>query len=214
LIGKPIHGDPLADCSGGQVALIREIVKSKGATARQIEMVEHLVHGHRPPLTRRLKRRTLYTLAILVPLLLREEAIPIHLFQLQRPGNVPNHGESRHQDVGIKSERSRLMRLLLQDQGWRHRLRQGFEPQVLANPGVYYASGGKSAEPSRAAGNPARRVAKFRASRSRGLHYDIRHDARLFCSRGRLLQPLAHGGTNLAVLIELRVSRARRPFLR
>src|SRR6266545_2979290 len=42
LLRKPIHSDPLADCSGRQVALVREIVKAKRATARQIEMVEHL----------------------------------------------------------------------------------------------------------------------------------------------------------------------------
>jgi hypothetical protein len=64
LLRQPIHRDPLADASGDEVAFVRHLVKPKRAAARQIEMVEHLVYGHQ----------------ILVPLLLREKATPIHLF--------------------------------------------------------------------------------------------------------------------------------------
>ena len=52
LLRKPIHSDPLADCSGRHVAFVGEIVKAKRATARQIEVVKHLVHFHGAPLTR------------------------------------------------------------------------------------------------------------------------------------------------------------------
>src|SRR5918994_4803208 len=61
LLRKPIDNNPLSECSGGQVALVREIVEAKRATARQIEVVKHLVNFHGPPLTRRLGCDTLNT---------------------------------------------------------------------------------------------------------------------------------------------------------
>ena len=81
LLRKPIDKNPLSECSGGQVALVREIVEAKRATARQIEVVKHLVNFHGPPLTRRLRCHTFNTLPILLSLLLREEETPIHLLQ-------------------------------------------------------------------------------------------------------------------------------------
>src|ERR1051326_3669518 len=73
LLRKPIHSDPLHERSGGQVAFVRKIVEAKRATTCQIEVVKHLVYFHGAPLTRGLWCHTLDPLAILLPLLLREE---------------------------------------------------------------------------------------------------------------------------------------------
>src|SRR5687768_1377203 len=94
LLRKPVHSDPLAECSGGKVALVRKVVEAKRATARQIEVVKHLVHFHGAPLTRGLWCQTLDPLAILLPLLLREEETPIHLLQPQSPRDISDHCDS------------------------------------------------------------------------------------------------------------------------
>ena len=66
-------------------------------------------------------------------------------------------------------------------------------------------SGRKSAKQSQAAREPSGRVSEFRVSRAGRFQHDVGHDARLVCSRHHLLQLLAQGRANLAILIELRV---------
>src|SRR5688500_4443553 len=83
LLLKPIHSDPFAERADEQVALVREIVEAKRTTARQIEVVKHLIDFHGAPPARRLGSQALDTLSILVQLLFREEETPIQRLEPQ-----------------------------------------------------------------------------------------------------------------------------------
>src|SRR5579863_1517597 len=61
--------------------------------------MKHLVDLHGPPLTRGVRRHTLHTTTILLPLLLRKEEIPIYLQYPKHPRNIPDNCYSRHQEV-------------------------------------------------------------------------------------------------------------------
>src|SRR5580700_4231178 len=91
LLRKPIDEHPLIERPRSQVTLVREIVETQRSSARQVEVVKHLVNLHGSPLTRRVRPHTLYTTPILLPLLLREEESPIHLLHLKGPGNIADN---------------------------------------------------------------------------------------------------------------------------
>jgi hypothetical protein len=62
-------------------------------------MVKHLVNFHGSPLTRRVGCHTLYTTPILLPLLLGEKEIPIHLLHPKGPRNIADDCYSRHREI-------------------------------------------------------------------------------------------------------------------
>src|SRR5580658_6225271 len=91
LLRKPIDQNPLKQRPRSQVTLVRQIVETQRASARQVEMVKHLVHLHGSPLARRVGRHTLYTTPIFLPLLVGEEEIPIHLLHPEGPRNIADN---------------------------------------------------------------------------------------------------------------------------
>jgi hypothetical protein len=66
-------------------------------------MVKHLVNFHRSQLTPRVWRQTLYTPAILLPLLLREKEISINLLHTECPRDIAGNRDSGDPEVASKS---------------------------------------------------------------------------------------------------------------
>src|SRR6476660_2748450 len=75
-------------------------------------MVKHLVSLHGSPLTLRVGRHTLYTSAVLLPLLLRVEEVPIDLLHAECPRDVADDCKSRHPEVAGKGGPQHVHELL------------------------------------------------------------------------------------------------------
>jgi hypothetical protein len=103
LLRIPIDENPFEERSGSQITLVGKIVEALGASARQVEMMKHLINLHSSPLTRRVGRHTLDTPSILLPLLLREKEIAINLFHPECSRDVADDRESGDPEVASKS---------------------------------------------------------------------------------------------------------------
>src|SRR5277367_1580219 len=94
LLRIPIDENPFEERPRSQITLVGKIVEALRASARQVEMVKHLVNLHRSPLTLRVGRRTLYAPAILLPRLLREKEISIDLLHAECPRDIADNSDS------------------------------------------------------------------------------------------------------------------------
>src|SRR5882757_10032135 len=102
LLRIPVNENPFEKRSRDQIALVGKIVEALRTSACKVEMVKHLVDFHGSPLAPRIRRHTLDTSPILLPLLLREKEIPIDLLCTKGPRDVTSYRDPRNPKVTRK----------------------------------------------------------------------------------------------------------------
>src|SRR5271154_6010235 len=99
----PVHENPFEKRPRNQIALVWKIVEALRPSARQVEMMKHLINFHGSPLTLRVGRHTFHAPAILLPLLLCEKLVAINLLHAECSRDIAGNRDSGDQEVASES---------------------------------------------------------------------------------------------------------------